>query len=95
MTVGPADPPGDLAGLGGVGGEAVIGDGDAGTLDHLAGLVLEESHRGAEAYTQTLCEAGAPGRAAGGSAQGPSSVKAGRCAAVVLPAAAIALSERR
>jgi hypothetical protein len=46
-----ADPLRDLARLGGVGGEPVVGDRDAGTLDDLARLVLEESHCGAEAYT--------------------------------------------
>ena len=40
----PADPLGDLRGLGGVGREAVVGDGDAGALDDLARLELEESH---------------------------------------------------
>ena len=44
ITVGPADALRDLARLGGVGGEAVVGDGDAGALDDLAGLVLEEPH---------------------------------------------------
>ena len=37
--------------LGGVGREAVVGHRYAGALDDLARLVLEESHRGAEAYT--------------------------------------------
>jgi hypothetical protein len=35
---------GDRRRLGGIGGEAVVGDGDAGALDDLARLVLEESH---------------------------------------------------
>ena len=41
---GPPDPPRDRAGLGGVGREAVVGDGDAGALDDLARLELEEPH---------------------------------------------------
>ncbi len=41
---GPSDPPRDRAGLGGVGREAVVGDGDAGALDDLARLELEEPH---------------------------------------------------
>ncbi len=40
----PADPRGDLRRLGRVGREAVVGDGDAGALDDLARLELEESH---------------------------------------------------
>ena len=44
MTVGPADPLGDRARLGGVGREAVVGDRDARALDDLAGLVLVEPH---------------------------------------------------
>ena len=39
-----ADPRGDLRRLGGVGREAVVGDGDACALDDLARLELEESH---------------------------------------------------
>ncbi len=49
------DPPRDLGRLRGVGREAVVGDGDAGALDDLARLELEEPHGrtscGAEAYT--------------------------------------------
>ena len=41
----------DLARLGGVGREAVVGHRDAGALYDLAGLELEEPHSGAEAYT--------------------------------------------
>ena len=41
----PADPRGDRGRLGGIGREAVVGDGDAGALDDLARLELEESHR--------------------------------------------------
>ena len=44
----PADALGDRAGLGGVGGEAVVGDRDPGALDDLARLVLEEPHRARE-----------------------------------------------
>ncbi len=44
ITVGPPIRCGDLARLGGVGREAVVGDRDAGALDDLAGLVLEEPH---------------------------------------------------
>ena len=40
----PPDPLGDLARLRGVGREAVVGDGDAGALDDLARLELEEPH---------------------------------------------------
>ena len=42
-----ADALGDLARLVGAGGKAEIGDRDAGPLDDLAGLVLEEPHAGA------------------------------------------------
>ena len=40
----PADAPRDGGCLRRIGGEAVVGDGDAGALDDLARLVLEESH---------------------------------------------------
>ena len=60
------DPLRDRARLGGVGREAVVGDGDAGALDDLARLVLEESHCGAEAYMEN----GAAGAEVGRSAVG-------------------------
>src|SRR3712207_8913783 len=39
---------GDLPGLAGVLGEAVVGDGDSGPLDDLAGFVFEEPHGGGD-----------------------------------------------
>ena len=44
-----ADALGDLARLAGILGEAVVGDGDSGPLDDLAGFVFEEPHGGAGA----------------------------------------------
>src|SRR5439155_12405059 len=47
---GAADALGDLPRLALVLGEAVVGDGDAGPLDDLAGFVFEEPHEGGGAY---------------------------------------------
>ena len=43
---GAADALGDVAGLTRILGEAVVGDGDSGPLDDLAGFVFEEPHGG-------------------------------------------------
>ncbi len=65
ITVGPPIRSRDRPRLGGVGRAAVVGDGDAGALDDLARLELEESHGGAEAYRALgRCAASAVGESA-------------------------------